>query len=671
MTLLIAERNKLLSDKVYLRSRVKDAEAQMRRLERELQLLRGFILRDAGERINGGGGAAVQLWNASTIAGMEGAAASAASANANAHANANANATPSANTGGGSGSSAPGSGSGANAAPAASAAVAAVAAANSASAAARLRSKEKQRKKKVAVLGDAEAEHLLLAAKTLRQKERRAQVVEAARALEEEEEIRRAVAAAAMPPLPIKPRGSRKARRASRAEGDDSLGAAEGERDEAEGDLSFSAPSTPAQVARSQFAQSLMDPLTRTAPRLPPAPASATAAGADERRAAAGAQMRSGGGPRTPPPPSRTSASVKLGSALPQTPSQSSSALLGAVTGSGVGAAPASPQPMRQAHLSSARGGESDDERGHLQTPGGSFRSSGMDGLLQAAQLLTPGGSRIARTAGAGAGTTPRSSRPIRPEHDEYYPKGVDAGFGGTLLATGGGASAASWSPTKRRRVNSASGIRFGAGDDELDEESSGTAADRPPRQRTKTAPERTFGDDAAPGASQLSALDLLADQAAASQHPSQNSDWSNSGAEEEQQQQQSAQQPQQQQSQRSGSRASSHKRGPSSASAASRHGEDDLRAPPRTPGSASSPFVAFSSPLPPPTASTETSPHFGASGAGADANQGSYSPTRPALKTKLKPGAEVPKEKRVPYIRWTDPEDRKLRAAIKEYGQR
>ena len=100
-----------MSDKKWLKARVRDAEAQMQRMEHELDLMRGTLVRADGKPVTGGGGAATALWNASSI--PEGAAG------------------------------------------------------------ARQRAKEKQRRKKVAVLGHAEAEHLLLAAKTIREKERR------------------------------------------------------------------------------------------------------------------------------------------------------------------------------------------------------------------------------------------------------------------------------------------------------------------------------------------------------------------------------------------------------------------------------------------------------------------------------------------------------------------
>ena len=467
----------------------------MHRMEHELQLLRGFLIRSEGSRVNGGGGAATQLWNAQSIV--------------------------------------------------------------SGPAGSRHRAKERARRKKVAVLGDAEAEHLLLAARTLRERDRRRQEQMERRAVEEEEEIRRAVAAAALPPLPVKPRGPRHARqrKSSEMEPED-------------------ASAQPSHSRTNTSASALMAALPRE-----------------------GQRARSA---RTPEPPTHTSAQVKLGNTTPRTPR--SAHLLGNFASPGDVGGFASPH-IRQ-NLSSARdGGEggNDDEGG---PSGSNFTPSGIHGLLHAAQLFTPGGSKI-----------PNPRHRVRADHDEYYPKGVSSGFGGLSLAD-------QLSPSKRRRVNSVSAARTSmngmADEDEEDVRAASPVQER--RQRTLTAPEA--GKEDAQPASQLSALDLLADQAAASQHPSSHSDWSNSGAEED----------------------AERKREQRAISAAMQIDEPER-----------SEFGLNSSPL--------LQQRAGSISAFSTPGDGS--------RRKLKPGMELPKEKRVPYIRWTDPEDRKLRAAIKEYGQR
>ncbi|KDN46809.1 hypothetical protein K437DRAFT_256084 [Tilletiaria anomala UBC 951] len=538
---IVKERNKLLADKRYLKARVKDAEAQLGRLEHELQMLRGFLVRSEGKRITGGGGAAVALWNAAAIADG----------------------------------------------PAGS----------------RHRAREKARKKKVAVMGDAEAEHLLLAAKTLREKERRQAKEAAATAAAEEEEIRRAVAAAALPPLPVKPRGSRAKQQQQQQHQQQRIVADRPPKERI--DMSALVSALPRNGSG----------IGDAGPSIPAAAAESPAGTTDVLRP-----------PQTPELPSSAasaSASLKLGSATPRTPR--SAHLLACITGAVTPGSAATAR--RRQNISSAR----DDEHECIGTPGGAsssasaYASSGIDGLLQAAQLVTPGGTRVSNPP-------PRSMHPphIRPEEDEYYPKGARSGFGGmaldeTVLGIRG--------TPKRRRVASGE-AELRATDDYAEGSNSlghNNVNGSNRRLRTSTAPESLLafsgagsvasaGEDGACPASQLSALDLLADQAAASQHPSQNSDWSNSSAEDDEarnamqldvKQEVDEQQLQQQ---------------------------DD--------------------------------------GSGAlDGNNGQAgvqtSPARGHIKAKLKRGPEIPKEKRVPYIRWTDPEDRKLRAAIKEYGQR
>ena len=58
---LVAERNKLLADKRFLRQRVRDAEAQAHRLETELKALRPVLLRHASTELEQPGDAAGML----------------------------------------------------------------------------------------------------------------------------------------------------------------------------------------------------------------------------------------------------------------------------------------------------------------------------------------------------------------------------------------------------------------------------------------------------------------------------------------------------------------------------------------------------------------------------------------------------------------------------------
>lgn len=549
---------------------MRDVEAQVERAQHELSLLRGVMVRSDGKRINGGGGAITALWNASSI--PEG------------------------------------------------------------PAGARLRAKEKARRKKVAVMGDAETEHLLLAAKTLREKEKREQVRKDRRREEEEQEVQRAVAAAAYPPL-------------------------ERRRHEPQ------APPGPARPSTAPGVRTLpSDQRTDTIPRTPdksaflpgvsPSPARKIAPSTPHSSHAlqAVAHVEAGGYPMAHPssaprhaPPLAGSPQRWLGPAV-----SAPSFRPDPYTGPAVPSSPAygyTPSQPRSA--------------------GGAYAQSGINGLLQAAQLVTPGGTRVEWSELHK--NTEISASPKRRRVISSTPKGGREDLTHAVTAGGAGAfESPSRSVAPAQPVMGVSGSGNGNGGGGPTAHPVGLGG--PIHTRTQSNP--PVNPEPREG---LSALDMLADQAAASQHPSQTSDWSgNSGTDEDALDRKPFMHPPPfPRPTMYGPPPGYHLPGPPL-----------LTAPPHfyphAPYPPPPPFPGSYEPPPPPPRRRGTNSSASSAGASGSVSRGGGQ-ARPSeaaeggspAKKGRKHDPSNPSVRRVPYIRWTEPEDRKLRAAIKEYGQR
>lgn len=248
--------------------------------------------------------------------------------------------------------------------------------------------------------------------------------------------------------------------------------------------------------------------------------------------------------------------------------------------------------------------------------------ANGMDELLQAAQTV------LTRP------TTPNSSEP------PYYPR-----LPGPPTHE---------SP-KRRRVSSAAVVLDGRRPREAEDAVEVlTAAPRSPEKgwrRTRTATEGDSNEQqsAVSFGMGLSALDLLADQAAASQNPSQSSD-------------------------RSGSGSAEAMARPSSSSEHSLSGLDETMrmdedgravfAGKGRPAQANGRVRAEEDAL------LSSSPSAPSQYASANATALQSTPRGSAVAGQTNTASPTP-EKRLPYVRWTADEDTKLRKAIKEHGQR
>lgn len=410
---VISDRNKLMADKRYLRQRVRDAEAQLHRLENELKALRPLLVQ---------GGARAWLASGSSTAGP----------------------------------SVP-------ATPSSSAAVQQTPGSKG------RKDRDRSRRRKVATMGDAESEHLLLAARRLNHV--------------------RAQAGASMPPFsetsPLKPSSARFV----------------GER-----------PKTPP---------------------MPPLP------------------FTPGGFPRTPgsvaQTPSRTPRSVGKGRAgLMESAVLNSGANQEGPPGPTIPSATASgsPQAKHKALFGSHQ---------RLESNASNASHGGMDELLQAAQSVLTPSERLAaarqRDAAQNNGTyfppSPSTSKIEGAAADEALPNAMDSPKRRRMSST----------EQERARIMSASPHQrhtnplhrhsvANVGNSLAAFASSNNGAGRL-RTRTEgaeltTSPMPSYsglrapleGDEDAASGGVLSALDLLADQAAASQNPSQSSEPSNSDGE-------------------------------------------------------------------------------------------------------------------------------------------
>ncbi|UZJ51595.1 hypothetical protein CBS101457_000915 [Exobasidium rhododendri] len=139
LSTIVKERNKLLSDKRYLKSRMRDTEAQRDRLELELKNLRPLLVRGAPSKATSSASHAAAHTSLATAASTSTVPATTTSTATNAT-------TPSL----GHGPSTPG----------------------------RFHKRDRSRRRKQATMGDAEAEHLLLAARRLRELNRQKYVDE-------------------------------------------------------------------------------------------------------------------------------------------------------------------------------------------------------------------------------------------------------------------------------------------------------------------------------------------------------------------------------------------------------------------------------------------------------------------------------------------------------------
>ncbi|EPQ28182.1 uncharacterized protein PFL1_04011 [Pseudozyma flocculosa PF-1] len=566
-TAVLRERNKLAADKRYLKTRLRDTEAQVHRLEAELRSLRPYLV---------GGG--IKLAEAERErAGVNGAAeassqATTASAGAVGDGTSTAPATPSRSGG----------------------------------------RKERSRKKRNAVMGDAETEHLMLAARRLREMRKAAEATPAAEHAEPAS-VQAAVEVAGINGTSI-------------------------------------SVLAPAAELKSSMAHA--SPVKRQASE-----------GFD-------GELPYEGSPRTP--------MTKLGERPPKTPRSNHSV-------------PTTPRM--------ADGGVRNGDPAELARPATDVRESarasqhkrfessasvssftGIDELLQAAETLNPGASTASprmRTLpeheravfSGGDGRTRYSREPVpvpnapHPLHS-VHARAMEPDPYGYSHHHHHAASSPIRLPhesPKRRRVSSAA----------IDTGPFGSPfiSDRQPRGRTSTEGADPYGQvpqhlytDYAPsgpssaGASQaLSALDLLADQAAASLNPSMGSDRSGGydgvsplgslssdedGMDGEAAAATAA-------ATAATSRAKRSKSGDASKAGSQRSGKSPSR------GKAKG-----------------GSNNNGTASASASANDAGQSSSRSNGETRSFGGNQNP-EKRLPYVRWTNEEDTKLRAAIKEHGQR
>ena len=521
MSAVVRERNKLATDKRYLKARVKDAEAQVHRLETELKSLRPYL-------VAGG----IKLGDEEQYRAHATAAEAAD----------NLPTTPSRSGG----------------------------------------KREKSRRKKPITMGDAETEHLLLAARRLR-------------------EIRKDQAAAS---------------------------------------------ASTAAAASSSTVASVLAPPAEVGPEH--APAHAIKRQASEGLEANETAYGTHGSPRTPP--------TRTGERPPKTPKSNNASI------------PSTPKmSLKSRHGASQPEETNEPWTSHHKRFDSSVSASsftGIDELLQAAETLNPGAA-----AASSPSLTPQSVTTSHrfPNNAEgpgiYYPRDVQRGgypphhvgplppprgmhydsYGRPLHPVNSSPARLAHESPKRRRVSSAA----------LDIEPFGSpfASDRLPRGRTNTegadpylhGPPRGYAEYAPSGASSagasqgLSALDLLADQAAASQNPSLGSDRSGDydgvspiGSLSSEDEAMAV----------DGDGLSGSKKGKanSRASSSQRSGKSPQR------GSQKGTSANGSQNLSQGSSRTGDGRSFG----------GNQNP-----------------EKRLPYVRWTSEEDTKLRAAIKEHGQR
>ncbi|PWN50667.1 hypothetical protein IE53DRAFT_362187 [Violaceomyces palustris] len=533
MSSIIRERNKLAADKRYLRGRIRDAEAQIQRLENELKLMRPYL-------ISGG----IKLENAnSNIEPSPSVTAPEASASAPSSGTVTAPTTPGRSGG----------------------------------------RKEKSRRKRGVTMGDAETEHLMLAARRLREMRKEAAAASAA----SKTAIAAATAAAAV---------------ASTS----STVSKEGERSPN--------PRSPVkrQAADDPFASAHEGDVTITAvPRTPPSK--------HVERA-----------PRTP----------RTGGSVPSTPR--TGARGHPRTSANKSANPATGSSVEEVGRWSPQHGRVDSS-----LSGSSF--TGIDELLQAAKSLTGPGSS---PPGARSGPSQRSAYGQDPYYSKHLAHQYSADFNDPrshFHPHVPDAAALPFESPKRRRVSSTA----------LDFEPFGPPYSpdrRTPRGRTRTEGAEPFG--VAPrdsgdfgessqatsvlASSGLSALDLLADQAAASQNPSQGSERSYGPHE--------------------GVSPVGVGEPSTSEEEAMQMDEERAGAKAKTP---SKPYETKLNG----SRSNAKSPARGAgkggSGTGSGGSKGAGSENHKSF------GGNQNPEKRLPYVRWTSDEDTKLRAAIKEHGQR
>ncbi|KAN0060894.1 hypothetical protein ACQY0O_006628 [Thecaphora frezii] len=547
MSVLVRERNKLSTDKRYLKARLRDTEAQVHRLESELKSLRPFL-------VAGGIKITESARTAGNGAGEAGATPTTASNSAAAGGATTAPATP--NRSGG--------------------------------------RKDKSRKKRTVTMGDAETEHLMLAARRLR-------------------ELRMEQAAASL------------------ANGGEERSARS---DASSAHLNGASVSVLASTAEVPSSGAHASPIKRQASE-----------GLDHDRIKAGSQRMSFS--KTGERPPKTSKSNNDALTTPR-PNQAAS------HGDRTEIAGNTADLRAPAHGSQHKRFES-------STSASSF--TGIDELLQAAETLNPGAATSSppmRTlpehqTAVYSGSDARSRYlqealpvPTNPAH-AYYPsqdRGVEYDhYGYPQHHVVSSPIRLPHESPKRRRVSSAAidvgpfGSPFISG--------------RQPRGRTSTegaypygrAPAHLFSDYPHDGHSvvgsghALSALDLLADQAAASQNPSLGSD-------------------------RSGGYDGVSPLGSLSSD------DDVVTLNDGTPSRAKRSKGGEVSKAPP-QRSVKSPARGKAKGAsGASANDASQSSSKSNGETRSFGGNQNP-EKRLPYVRWTNEEDTKLRAAIKEHGQR
>ncbi|TKY89397.1 hypothetical protein EX895_001928 [Sporisorium graminicola] len=521
---LIRERNKLLTDKKHLKSRVRDAEAQVYKLESELKALRPYLV--------SGGIKATDLATASSDADALG------------------SQTPGDLSQPGTAPTTPSRSGG---------------------------RRDKSRKKRNVTMGDAETEHLMLAARRLR-------------------ELRKEQAAAAA--------------------------AASGSSAE-----SSSLPGSQEFVQQPLGATSDGQALAPAAElHGPVSHASPVKRQASEGPMAADQDGPYGVGPRTPPSRSaeRPPKTPKSIASIPNTPR----------TG------------VRARELDELTRG--DDRRdgwsGRHRRLDSASSFTGIDELLQAAETLNPGAAAPSPNMRAGRPAPPfpppggdPSYHPREPVHrglgyppplSVVAPRGADYdayGYSAAPYPIQSSPLRMAHESPKRRRVSSAA----------FDFEPYGSPflGERQPRGRTQTEGADPFvqgrpyhdyapsGPPSAVGSQTLSALDLLADQATASQNPSQGSD------------------------------KSGEYEGVSPIGSLS--SEDEMAMDGETRRKSG-------------TRLTSSRAHDGAR---SSKTNGSQASSRNGEGKSF--GGNQNPEKRLPYVRWTSEEDTKLRAAIKEHGQR
>lgn len=517
---LLRERNKLLTDKKHLKARVRDAEAQVYKLENELKALRPYL-------VSGG----IKSTDLPALASNPDSAAAVVATPGDISQPGTAPTTPSR------------SGS----------------------------RRDKNRKKRIVTMGDAETEHLMLAARRLR-------------------ELRKEQAAAA----------SSSASPADSA----SLPASQARDATSNGVL--------APAAELHAAVGHASPIKRQASEGPMASVDSDALYPRE--------------PHTPPTRSaeRPPKTPKSVASIPNTPR----------TG------------MRARELNElARG---DDRRDSWSAQHRRLDSAssftGIDELLQAAETLNPGAAAPSPTrsraptapfppASADPGYYPREAPhrampypPPPPQLAVNTQRGADYdsyGYSAAPYPIQSSPLRMAHESPKRRRVSSAA----------FDFEPYGSPflGERQPRVRTQTEgadpfaqprPYRDYGPSGPPsagGSQALSALDLLADQATASQNPSQGSD------------------------------KSADYEGVSPIGSLSSEDEMTIDGEPRRKSGSRS---------------------VGSRAQDGSRKNGSQGSSSRASEGKSFGGNQNP-EKRLPYVRWTAEEDTKLRAAIKEHGQR